>query len=116
MSPTLLRLHTVHGPFALPSSAAHGVTAFHEAVDDYDLGRALEAARGFMRAASLFIAERAEYGEALEKQASIAYENAALAFELAGARDEGAKALAHARVRDDANGALLDALAARLAA
>jgi hypothetical protein len=113
--PVLKMLPGLRGSESRPDIGAQGVAAFDEAVKAYEAERDIDAARGFMRAAELFVKEDAS----LAKAASISYDNAAWAFIAASradftAREDGAAALEKARAADPANAEQLAKLAAKV--
>lgn len=114
LKPAMKMLGVVNGPIPLPQTARDAVEVFDKANADFDADRVADAARGFMKAAALFIADRPErYRAALDKNARIAWYNAAEAFRFANLSTEGAQALGDAaRAADDDNRAFLEQLSA----
>lgn len=104
-APELFSLPVAASRYGLPKEYEKATETFAAAEADYAAGKHAQAATKFMTVAELVKAPtpRTTYSEAFAKMRGVAYQDAAIAFEQAGKRAEGAKALTAALKADPEN-------------
>jgi hypothetical protein len=114
--PGLFSLPRAASRYGLPDGYEKAHLVFESAEHDFKAGKHAQAAKKFISAAEQVKAPDAPttYSSQFAKMRAAAYQNAAIAFGLAGLAAEGKKALAAAKKHDAENANELDALAASL--
>lgn len=104
-TPVLYTLPLATSRHGLPDAYEKARVLFDEATKDYEDGKPGKAAPKFMTVAELVKAPKPEttYSAAFTKMRAVAYKDAALAFEQAGERAAGKKALTAALKADPDN-------------
>ncbi len=104
-APELYALPSAASRYGLPAEYEKAVETFAAAEADYAAGKHEKAAAKFMTVAELIKAPspRTTYSDQFAKMRGIAYKDAAIAFEQAGKRAEGHKALTAALKADPEN-------------
>ncbi len=110
--PELYMLPVVASRYALPDAYEKARAGFAAAQKDYEEGNPGKAGPKFMAVAQLVKAPspKTTYSEQFAKMRGIAYQDAAIAFEQAGQRAEGRKALTAALQADPENAEVLKKL------
>lgn len=114
--PELYAMPLAASRYGLPDGYEKACALFDEASRDYEAKKPEKAAPKFIKVAELLKApaRATTYSEQFAKMRTSAYRDAAIAFEQAGKKAEGRRALGAAVANDPENAPLLKTLAARL--
>jgi hypothetical protein len=115
-APNLYLMPKVTSRFGMPAEYAEAQQTFEDAQKLYESGKPEKAAPLFLKVAELVKPPKKEtnYTESFTKMRGIAYQDATLAFKLAGDKQAAKAALTAAQKNDPANAALLKKLIGEL--